>query len=71
MLRKIEKLRQIISKRGLSVKIEVDGGINLETIGEIVQAGAEILVAGSAIFNTKDYAKTISLLRRKALKLGT
>ncbi len=66
MLKKIEKLRQIISKRGLSVKIEVDGGVNLETIGEVVQAGADILVAGSAIFDTKDYAETISLLRKKA-----
>jgi ribulose-phosphate 3-epimerase len=62
---KIKALHKRIQDRGLSVLIEVDGGVNEQTIPEIVAAGADILVAGSAIFGSDDYQKTIKGLRQK------
>lgn len=63
VLRKIEKLKNIILQRGLATLIEVDGGINVETAPLVLNAGADILVAGSAIFGKKDYAEAISALK--------
>ncbi len=60
---KIEKLREIIDRLNLPVAIEVDGGANLETIAIMARAGADIFVAGSAIFNQPDYKAAISRLR--------
>ncbi|HJX34036.1 MAG TPA: ribulose-phosphate 3-epimerase [Desulfatiglandales bacterium] len=60
---KIERLREMIQQRGLNTEIEVDGGINLDTIGLVSAAGANIFVAGSAIFHSKDYSKTIRMMR--------
>lgn len=60
---KIERLREIIDKRGLNIELEVDGGIGLRTIGAVSSAGANVFVAGSAIFHSKDYAETIRLMR--------
>jgi len=62
-LSKIKELKEIIEKRGLNTLIEVDGGINAETAPEVIKAGARILVAGSAIFGEKDYAKAIEALK--------
>lgn len=62
-LPKIEKLKNTIVKRGLKTLIEVDGGINGETAPLVLSAGADILVAGSAIFGKADYKKAISALR--------
>lgn len=62
-LPKIEKLKNTILKRGLKTLIEVDGGINAETAPLVLSAGADILVAGSAIFGKEDYAKAISALK--------
>ena len=64
-LDKIRALRQQIQDRGLSVLIEVDGGVNEQTIAEIASAGTDVFVAGSAIFGSKDYQKTIQSFRRK------
>ena len=64
-LDKIKALRQQIQDRGLSVLIEVDGGVNEKTIAEIAAAGADVFVAGSAIFGSKDYNKTIQRFRQK------
>ena len=64
-LDKIKALRQQIQDRGLSVLIEVDGGVNEKTIAEIAAAGADVFVAGSAIFGSKDYNKTIQSFRQK------
>lgn len=64
-LDKIKALRQQIQDRGLSVLIEVDGGVNENTIAQIASAGADVFVAGSAIFGSKDYQKTIKSFRRK------
>ena len=64
-LDKISALRQQIEDRGLSVLIEVDGGVNEKTIAEIASAGTDVFVAGSAIFGSKNYRETIQSFRRK------
>ena len=66
-LDKISALRQRITQRGLATEIEVDGGVKIDNIRQVVAAGADVLVAGSAIFNTDDYAATISALRENAV----
>jgi ribulose-phosphate 3-epimerase len=53
-LRKIEMLAQIRERRGLSFRIEVDGGVDLNTVGDVVRAGADLLVAGNAVFGHGD-----------------
>ncbi len=63
---KIRRLAHLIAEQGLAVKIQVDGGIGPETAGEVVSAGAEILVAGSAIFGKEDYASAIRAIREAA-----
>jgi ribulose-phosphate 3-epimerase len=68
-LGKIRALRQRITQRGLATELEVDGGVKLENIREVVAAGADVLVAGSAVFNTEDYAATLSALRENALSV--
>ena len=65
VLPKIKKLSDMIKKRGLATEIEVDGGVNADTIGLVSSAGADIFVAGSAVFKSKDYAETIRILREK------
>lgn len=63
-LEKIRRLRAMIGER--PIDLEVDGGINTDTIKEVVEAGADVLVAGSAVFRGDDYAETIGALRRAA-----
>jgi len=62
-LAKIKQLKKMIDDRGLSVGIEVDGGVSPKTIGPIAAAGANIFVAGSAVFGQNDYAKVIAELK--------
>ncbi len=62
---KIAKLRKMIDDRGLTVDIEVDGGINLDNVAEVCAAGANVVVAGNAVYSTKDYAATIAELRKR------
>jgi len=69
-LDKIRALRQRITERGLSTELEVDGGVKIDNIREVVAAGADVLVAGSAIFNTEDYAATITALRKNAANIS-
>ena len=64
VLPKIKELKTELKRRNLSVEIEVDGGINLETAPQVVKAGATILVAGSAIFGAKDFAEVIGNMKR-------
>lgn len=64
-LDRIRTLKKQLTERELSPLIEVDGGVNLHTIAAIGQAGADVFVAGSAIFGSDDYAKTIAALREK------
>ncbi|MBT7198792.1 MAG: ribulose-phosphate 3-epimerase [Nitrospina sp.] len=63
MLDKIENLAEVMSHYEHPIALEVDGGINSENVGNIKEAGASVLVAGSAIFNSKDYKKAIKSLR--------
>lgn len=62
-LKKIADLKKMIQSRGLDAKIQVDGGVNPKTVGEVTEAGGQVLVAGSAIFNKPDYAEAIKALR--------
>ncbi len=62
-LNKIRKLKKKIDGRGLKAGIEIDGGVSPTTISAIREAGANIFVAGSAVFGSEDYAKAISLLK--------
>jgi len=61
---KIERLREMIDKRGLDIELEVDGGIGPETINRVSSAGADVFVAGSAVYHSQDYAETIRLMRK-------
>ena len=63
MLEKIKRLREYIDKEDLEIDIEVDGGINLKTAPEVKKAGANILVAGTAILMAKDYKVIIDELK--------
>jgi ribulose-phosphate 3-epimerase len=65
VLEKIRELRARIDRAGLPVEIEVDGGIKVENIAEVAEAGADVFVAGSAIFNSADYRATLAALRAK------
>jgi len=65
-LAKIAALRHEIDRRGLQVELEVDGGVKIDNIGRIAAAGADVFVAGSAVFGTSDYAATLAELRRCA-----
>jgi ribulose-phosphate 3-epimerase len=62
-LEKIKALRRQIDSNGLQTLIEIDGGVNQHTIGSISSAGADVFVAGSAIFHSKEYKETISALK--------
>lgn len=64
-LSKIKEARELINSTGKPIRLEVDGGVNKDTIGLVAEAGADTFVAGSAIFNTNDYASTIKELRSK------
>ena len=68
MTDKITELRSMIDEQGLSVDIEVDGGIKGENIAAVAAAGANVFVAGSAVFSTKDYRATIADLRQRAMQ---
>ncbi|MBF0100880.1 MAG: ribulose-phosphate 3-epimerase [Desulfobacterales bacterium] len=63
-LEKIRLLRKMILDKGLSTRIQVDGGVNPKTIQSVAQAGADIMVAGSAIFGSSNYAETIHSFRK-------
>lgn len=63
VLPKIRQVKELVDKKGLSVEIEVDGGVNEETARKCVKAGANVLVAGSAIYNEKDRKKAIEIIR--------
>ena len=62
---KIRKLKNMIDEKHLECAIEVDGGVNLQNVKEIVDAGADIIVAGSAIFNTPDIHATVKAFRER------
>ncbi|GMA99636.1 ribulose-phosphate 3-epimerase [Pelosinus sp. IPA-1] len=63
MLDKITRLKSMISERNLAVEIQVDGGINAVTARQVIAAGATILVAGSAVYQSEDIKKAISEIK--------
>jgi ribulose-phosphate 3-epimerase len=62
-LEKIKQLRNMIDERGLPVKIEIDGGVTLENAKSIIDAGADVLVAGNTVFRSADPMDTIAKLK--------
>ena len=65
-LKKVEELARIRDSRGLSFRIEIDGGVALDTVGDIVRAGSEILVAGNAVFSKGDIRENAAKLLQAA-----
>ncbi len=65
---KIKELKSIIDSKNLKVDIQVDGGIKPENVDKVVDAGANIIVAGSAIFNSNNIQETVDLFRKNASK---
>ena len=64
-LKKLVKVRRVIDDAGLPIRLEVDGGISVENIRQVADAGADMFVAGSAIFNSNDYSATIRAMRKE------
>lgn len=62
-LKKLQKVRKLIDDSGHRIRLEVDGGVGVKNIREIADAGADMFVAGSAIFNSEDYGATIQAMR--------
>jgi ribulose-phosphate 3-epimerase len=67
-LDKLRQVRKIIDDSGLEIRLEVDGGVKVDNIGEIAAAGADTFVAGSAIFGSDDYAATIAAMKSEIEK---
>jgi ribulose-phosphate 3-epimerase len=63
------KIDAYTARTGRTIKLEIDGGIKIDNIAEVAQAGADTFVAGSAIFNTPDYAATIAAMREQLDKV--
>jgi len=63
VLEKVTKIRAIIDDKNLNARLEIDGGIKLENIKEVADAGADTFVSGSAIFNQPDYSEIIQKMR--------
>lgn len=63
---KIQALRSTMDRRGVEAELEVDGGVKIDNIARIAHAGADVFVAGSAVFNSPDYAATIAELKKRA-----
>lgn len=62
-LDKLREARALIDASGFPIRLEIDGGVKVDNIGEIAAAGADTFVAGSAIFGSEDYAQTIAAMR--------
>jgi len=69
-LDKLLQARRIIDDSGLDIRLQIDGGVKVDNIGEIAAAGADTFVAGSAIFGSKDYAATIAAMKDEIEKAG-
>ena len=66
-LEKLRQARKIIDESGREIRLEVDGGVKVDNIGEIAAAGADTFVAGSAIFGSADYAATIAAMKSEII----
>lgn len=70
-LDKLAAARRIIDQSSLPIRLEIDGGVNVDNIADIAAAGADMFVAGSAIFNAPDYAQVITQMRQRLAKVAT
>ena len=66
---KLREVREIIDNSGREIRLEIDGGVKVDNIGEIAAAGADTFVAGSAIFGSDDYAATIAAMKEEIAKV--
>lgn len=64
-LAKIRQLKDIISRNNYKAEIEVDGGVNIDNVAEVVKAGADIVVMGSAFYNSDNYTDTVKAVRER------
>lgn len=69
-LEKLAAARKIIAQSGLPIRLEIDGGVTVDNIADIAAAGADMFVAGSAIFNSPDYASTIAAMRANLARVN-
>ncbi|RYI05552.1 ribulose-phosphate 3-epimerase, partial [Proteus mirabilis] len=69
-LDKLRQVRKMIDDGGYDIRLEIDGGVKVDNIAEIAQAGADMFVAGSAIFNQPDYKQVIDNMRRELDKVS-
>ena len=69
-LNKIAAARKLIDDSGLAIRLEVDGGVTADNIADIATAGADMFVAGSAIFNAEDYKDAIETMRQQLAKVA-
>jgi ribulose-phosphate 3-epimerase len=69
-LDKLREARALIDASGRDIRLEIDGGVNLQNIGQIAAAGADTFVAGSAIFNAPDYAQVIAGMRAELARVS-
>jgi len=69
-LTKLRQVRKLIDDSGYDIRLEVDGGVKVDNIGEIAAAGADMFVAGSAIFNQPDYQAVIDNMRQELAKVS-
>lgn len=70
VLDKLRDARRIIDQSGYAIRLEIDGGVKVDNIREIAEAGADTFVAGSAIFGTSDYKATIATMRAELASVG-
>lgn len=68
LLKKVRDMRTLIQEQGLDIELEVDGGIKIDNVGKVAAAGADVFVAGSAVFSQSDYGAVIRKLRENAEK---
>lgn len=71
VLDKVRQVKALIEKSGRDIRIEIDGGVKVDNIRAIAEAGADMFVAGSAIFNQPDYAQVISNMRNELSQVNT
>jgi len=69
-LEKLKKARALIDKSGKNIRLAIDGGIKIDNIGEVAKAGADMFIAGSAIFTQPDYARVIQAMRQELEKVN-
>ncbi|MFA0425765.1 ribulose-phosphate 3-epimerase, partial [Vibrio sp. 10N.222.54.A1] len=69
-LDKLRSIRSRINESGRDIRLEVDGGVKVNNIKEIAEAGADMFVAGSAIFDSEDYGQVIGSMRSELAQLN-